>query len=163
VVSSRTEGTASIRRRPREWARHQQDPPKSTVHRWKAYVRQTLAKGSSRFCRYAGRGRRDREVPSMKQEARPDKAGTGPVLVVDDERHSRELVAIALNGAGLEVVQATSGQQALDLLAVGTFGAVVLDNHMPGFTGLEVLRVLRSRRETVTLPVVLLTGDDSTA
>jgi EAL domain-containing protein (putative c-di-GMP-specific phosphodiesterase class I)/DNA-binding response OmpR family regulator len=96
----------------------------------------------------------------MHEEAQPEKASAGPVLVVDDDHHSRDLMALSLSLAGLEVVQAASGQQALDLVASGTFAAVVLDNQMPGFSGLEVVRVLRDRRETATMPIILVTADD---
>ena len=96
----------------------------------------------------------------MHEDAQPEKGSAGPVLVVDDDHHSRDLMALALSLAGLEVVQAGSGQQALDLVASGTFGAVVLDNQMPGFTGLDVVRVLRDRRETSTMPIILVTADD---
>src|SRR5436190_2636300 len=98
----------------------------------------------------------------MEAAVGPDKAGAvAPVLVVDDDRASRELMALTLATAGMEVVQAAGGHQALDLLSLGSFSAVVLDNHMPGFSGLDVLRVLRSRSETQTLPVLLVTGDDA--
>src|SRR3954469_12212802 len=102
----------------------------------------------------------DRSTPVEHQD-QAHKPGGAPILIVDDERASRELVAMTLATACHEVVQAANGHQALDLLSVSTFAAVVLDNHMPGFAGLEVLRVIRSRPETQTLPVVLVTGDDS--
>src|SRR5436190_9297663 len=96
----------------------------------------------------------------MEQSHGEDKRAAAPVLVVDDDRRTRELMAMSLSGAGLDIVEAANGQQALDLLAMGSFCAVVLDNHMPGFTGLDVLRVLRARQETMTIPVILVTGDD---
>jgi EAL domain-containing protein (putative c-di-GMP-specific phosphodiesterase class I)/CheY-like chemotaxis protein len=85
-----------------------------------------------------------------------------PVLVVDDDRRTREVMAMALVAAGIEVVEATGGGHALELLAIGNFAAVVMDNHMPGVSGLDVLRSLRQQPETATLPVILVTGDDGT-
>src|SRR4051795_13758556 len=95
------------------------------------------------------------DVVQADKERRP-----APVLVVDDDRATRELMALTLETAGHEVVQAASGHQALDLLSLGSFSAVVLDNHMPGFSGLDMLRVLRNRPETQTLPALLVNGAD---
>jgi CheY-like chemotaxis protein len=65
------------------------------------------------------------------------------VLVVDDEDDMRQLVRAVLEGAGLNVVdEAMDGAQALDALQVleapPVPTVIVLDNRMPGLTGLEV-------------------------
>ena len=86
-----------------------------------------------------------------------------PVLIVDDERSMRQLLAAALNLAGIRTVEAASGAQALDLLRHQRFSAVLLDNRMPDMTGLETLVALRARPETRTLPVILVTGDEEVA
>jgi CheY-like chemotaxis protein len=85
------------------------------------------------------------------------------VLVVDDDLATRRLLAATLRTADIEVVRAGSGLQALELMGHQSFAAVVLDIHMPGMSGLEVLRHLRSRPATATLPVILVTGDDRVA
>ena len=82
------------------------------------------------------------------------------VLVVDDDPIVRRLIARVLGAAGMEVVEASSGDQALALLRMGRFDAVVLDNHMPGPSGIMLLGVLRDHPDTATLPVILVTGDD---
>src|SRR5947199_131435 len=87
-------------------------------------------------------------------------ARQGPVLVVDDDRVARHLAASALAAAGVETVEAVTGRQALDLLAHGTFAAVLLDNHMPGLSGLDVLGAIRAEPATRTLPVLLVTADE---
>lgn len=99
--------------------------------------------------------------PRMPEVHKPEPAA--PVLVADDDPHTRELVALTLSTAGMEVVQASTADRALHLLTMGTFSAVVLDNHMPGRSGLEVLEIIRARPETATLPVILVTGDDEAA
>jgi EAL domain-containing protein (putative c-di-GMP-specific phosphodiesterase class I)/CheY-like chemotaxis protein len=92
-----------------------------------------------------------------------DLAVARAVLVVEDDQAVRTLLAITLMAAGMRVVEAGTGHEALDLIGRESFAAVVLDNHLPGLSGLEVLEHLRSRRETVTLPVILVSGDDEVA
>ena len=84
--------------------------------------------------------------------------GPAPVLVVDDDNATRGLVAFALRRAGFEVLEAPSGQAALDIVQTETVGLVVLDVGMPGMSGIDVVQALRSRSETATLPILLMTG-----
>jgi EAL domain-containing protein (putative c-di-GMP-specific phosphodiesterase class I)/DNA-binding response OmpR family regulator len=81
-----------------------------------------------------------------------------PVLVVDDDDASRNLVAFALRRAGLEVLEAPDGPAALEIVRTTPIGLVVLDMVMPGMYGIEVVQALRSRTESATLPVLLMTG-----
>ena len=87
-----------------------------------------------------------------------DPLSPNPILVVDDDETSRNLLAFALTRAGFDVVNASSGQAAMDLVATTPVSLVVLDMGMPGMSGTEVVEQLRSRPETVTLPVLLMTG-----
>ncbi len=80
------------------------------------------------------------------------------VLVVDDDDATRGLVAFALRRAGFEVLEAKNGQAALDVVRTETVGLVVLDIGMPGMSGTDVVQALRSRSETATLPILLITG-----
>lgn len=81
-----------------------------------------------------------------------------PVLIVDDDDGTRGLVALALRRAGFDTLEAASGQAALDMVGTTAVGLLVLDIGMPGISGTEVVQALRSRSETATLPVVLMTG-----
>jgi len=81
-----------------------------------------------------------------------------PILVVDDDDSSRGLIALALERAGFEVVQAASGQAALETVSTTRISLVVLDIGMPGMSGTEVVTALRAHAETATLPVLLMTG-----
>jgi EAL domain-containing protein (putative c-di-GMP-specific phosphodiesterase class I)/DNA-binding response OmpR family regulator len=85
-----------------------------------------------------------------------------PVLVVDDEASARVLVALALRRAGMEVIEAASGAEALEILETRTVSVVACDLGMPGMSGLDVVRALRSRPATATLPFILLTGSGDT-
>ena len=84
--------------------------------------------------------------------------GSASVLVVDDDDSTRGVVAFALRRAGLEIVEAATGEAALEILQNGRVGLVVLDMGLPGMSGIEVVHALRSRPETETLPVLLMTG-----
>ncbi|MDP9386623.1 MAG: EAL domain-containing protein [Actinomycetota bacterium] len=86
-----------------------------------------------------------------------------PVLVVDDDRVLRRLLSLTLSSAGFRVEEAADGAQALDLVRRRPFSAVLLDNAMPGMSGLDVLARLRADEATRTLPVLLVTGDDEVA
>ncbi len=80
------------------------------------------------------------------------------VLVVDDEDAVREVTVLALRRAGYQVVEAATGQAALDLIFGGEVGIVVLDVGLPDMSGQRVVEVLRGQPETATLPVLLVTG-----
>lgn len=78
------------------------------------------------------------------------------ILVVDDDRDIRDLVAIKLESAGHEVVTRSDGAEALEAAAHGDWDVIVLDVMMPGMSGIEVLRALRA--SGVSTPVILLTA-----
>jgi two-component system, NtrC family, response regulator AtoC len=83
------------------------------------------------------------------------------VLVVDDEESVRTFLAEFLGSSGYQVRSASSGAQALEMLAGGSFDAVLLDVMMPEMSGLEVLGRYRSNGGTAPVIVLsALTGQD---
>jgi CheY-like chemotaxis protein len=82
------------------------------------------------------------------------------VLHVDDDPMNLRVVQEILGAFGHEAVMAASGAEALARLATERFDLMLLDIHMPGMTGIEVVEALRARagpeRET---PVIALTAD----
>ena len=68
------------------------------------------------------------------------------VLIIDDVLGVRESIRIALNAAGFATTVAENGQQALDILACGTFDVVVTDILMPGLDGISLIKRIRSER-----------------
>jgi len=80
------------------------------------------------------------------------------ILVVDDSRTNLNVIGKRLTHFGYLTALADSGEEALDLIAVRGFDLVLLDLVMPGMSGLQVLTELRSRLETVDLPVIVVTG-----
>ncbi len=82
------------------------------------------------------------------------------VLVVDDEADVRLIARLVLTAAGFEVIEAESGEVALDAISGGPPPDVVLlDVRMPGIDGWEVLRRLRADLGQESLPVVVFTAD----
>ena len=80
------------------------------------------------------------------------------VLVVDDAADLRLLVRTVLRRAGIEVTEATNGEEALELLDRGPLpDAVVLDIQMPKLDGWDTLAAIRADPRTVTLPVIVCT------
>ena len=79
----------------------------------------------------------------------------GPVLVVDDEALVRHLAARALRRAGWAVIEAASGDEALEAVA-GDLALVVSDVIMPGLDGLGLVRALRQRQPG--LKALLMSG-----
>jgi DNA-binding response OmpR family regulator len=80
------------------------------------------------------------------------------VVVVDDEPDLLELVAYNIRQDGHEVVTATNGIKALEAVRSRLPDVVVLDVMMPGLSGLEVARRLRSQTETASIPIIMLTA-----
>ena len=86
------------------------------------------------------------------------------ILIADDEPHIRRILQFLLEQAGYQVVAATDGREALDLVAKERPDLALLDVMMPHLDGFAVLEQLRSVRETQRLPVVMLTArGESTA
>ncbi|VAV99842.1 hypothetical protein MNBD_ALPHA05-441, partial [hydrothermal vent metagenome] len=81
------------------------------------------------------------------------------VLIVDDDPTQRRLMRAVCEKAGYPVLQADSGENALDLLHSqqgSDVGVVMLDLRMPGLGGMETLKRMNSFREE--LPVIVLTA-----
>ncbi|MFG6486466.1 PAS domain S-box protein [Roseateles sp. BYS78W] len=81
-----------------------------------------------------------------------------PVLVVDDEPASRELMCAALASNGIEAVSLPGGAEALQALPRLQPAAVVLDLMMPGVDGFQVLHELRSDPRWADTPVIVWTA-----
>jgi signal transduction histidine kinase/CheY-like chemotaxis protein len=86
-----------------------------------------------------------------------DASATGPtVVVIEDDPRSAELVELHLRAAGLRAVGASTGEQGLELVRSAQPVAVVLDIHLPGMNGWEVLTALKSDPATAGVPVVVV-------
>jgi CheY-like chemotaxis protein len=97
------------------------------------------------------------QIPEPSADAEDPAQGTGRILIVDDEKIVRRVIARTLEGHGYETVAATDGTEALARVEQdGPFAAVVLDLSMPGMSGAETLAELR--RIDPSVPVLLTSG-----
>ena len=86
------------------------------------------------------------------------------ILVVDDEEHITELVAMGLGYNGFEVERVGSGRAALDAIASHRPDLIVLDVMLPDLDGFEVARRLRqSEGAGARVPIIFLTARDTTS
>jgi two-component system KDP operon response regulator KdpE len=83
------------------------------------------------------------------------------VLVIDDEPPIRKLLRMGLGTQGYQILDAPNGKTALELIAQKP-DLVILDLGLPDMSGLDLLRMLRERNESVPI-VVLSSRDDETA
>jgi two-component system response regulator PilR (NtrC family) len=89
----------------------------------------------------AGPPARRHEAPAFEAPSPAERSAR--ILVVDDERSMRELLAIVLGREGFEVVVAENGRQALAELDKRPVDLLISDIHMPDMTGLDVLRTAK--------------------
>ncbi|MDB5540787.1 MAG: two-component system response regulator [Devosia sp.] len=82
------------------------------------------------------------------------------VLVIDDEPPIRKLLRMGLGTEGYEVLEAPNGRSGLELFAQDP-GLVILDLGLPDIDGLELLRTMRSRNESVPIVVLSSRGDET--
>src|SRR5271166_1804011 len=80
------------------------------------------------------------------------------VLIVDDNRASRDLIRAILKPVRCEIVEASHGQQALDLIQQEHPDLVLLDIDMPGMDGITVVKRIRENQLLAGLPVVAVTA-----
>jgi CheY-like chemotaxis protein len=80
------------------------------------------------------------------------------ILVADDESHILHVVSLKLRNAGLTVVTACDGQEALDLARQELPDLMIIDYQMPHFSGLEVCQQLKQDPRTDRIQAVLLTA-----
>lgn len=80
------------------------------------------------------------------------------ILVAEDERDIRELIAFTLSFAGHEIIQAANGEEALRLCKNDVPDLVMTDVRMPKMTGYEVCRAIKDDPATQHIPVVILSA-----
>ena len=79
-------------------------------------------------------------------------------LVVDDEFHIVQVVAIKLKNNGFEVVTAENGSDGYELASQTLPDIIISDYQMPVMSGVEMIEKLRQNPETAHIPVIMLTA-----
>jgi two-component system OmpR family response regulator len=83
-------------------------------------------------------------------------ANTPHLLVVEDDRETRDLIARYLAGRGFRVATARNGGEMRQALETGNFSLMLLDLMLPGEDGLTICRKLRAGK--VAIPIIMLTA-----
>lgn len=81
------------------------------------------------------------------------------ILLIDDERHNREGLALLLNGAGFKVQAVGSGEEALAVLKKTPFEVIITDLFLPGVSGIDILK--KVKEDSPFTNVILITGNAS--
>jgi two-component system alkaline phosphatase synthesis response regulator PhoP len=80
------------------------------------------------------------------------------ILVAEDERDIRELIAFTLRYAGFEVILVSNGQEAIEQASELKPDLILLDVRMPRMTGYDACRELKENPATSEIPIVFLSA-----
>ena len=80
------------------------------------------------------------------------------VLSVDDEAQTREFLSVVLEENGYTPVQATDGEQAIDIIRQQKPDLIILDIMMPRQSGIKMYRELKNSESLRDIPVIILSG-----
>lgn len=81
------------------------------------------------------------------------------ILVVDDSASIRQVVTLALQGAGYQTMEAGDGKEALSKLDGNRANLIISDVNMPNMDGITLLQELKKRPDTKFTPVIMLTTE----
>lgn len=82
------------------------------------------------------------------------------VLMADDEKTAVELLAAMLNEKEFNLLKAYGGREAIDIAIKELPNVIILDLMMPDISGYDVIKVLKSRPDTVDIPIIICTAKD---
>jgi CheY-like chemotaxis protein len=80
------------------------------------------------------------------------------ILIAEDERDIRDLIAFTLQFAGHEVITTSNGEEALQAVRAQKPQLVLLDVRMPRLTGYEVCKEIKADPQTQAIPVIFLSA-----
>lgn len=91
----------------------------------------------------------------MVNDAGGDFVSKGTILIVDDEKEIRKLIAIYLKNEGYEVLQAGDGEEGLEIVRKRDVHLIVLDIMMPKIDGIHMCMKVR---EIAEMPIIMLSA-----
>ena len=80
------------------------------------------------------------------------------ILIVDDEPTNLTVLETVLDEPGYRLVRATSADEALLALIADEFALLILDISMPGMSGFELAKLIKTRKRTAGVPIIFLTA-----
>jgi CheY-like chemotaxis protein len=102
--------------------------------------------------------------PRLAEVLHKHRGKASRVMVVEDDRPTREMLRRTLEKDGWQVTEAENGRVALGLIDAGPMpGLILLDLMMPEMDGFEFMQALRAREDGKLVPVVVVTARDVTA
>lgn len=85
------------------------------------------------------------------------------ILIVDDHSDTCRALGFFIREDGFEVATVTSGMQALRTMGNQIPEAIILDNHMPDISGIEMLKAMRKSEALARVPVIFFSADGTLA
>lgn len=85
------------------------------------------------------------------------------IMIVDDSASLRQVVGIALKGAGYQVMEASDGQHALSQLKGQKVHLIISDVNMPNMDGISFVKALKQTSNYKFTPVIMLTTENQDA
>ena len=83
------------------------------------------------------------------------------ILVIDDSRSLRQMVAYILNSSGYQVVEAVDGKDGWEKAQTQVFDMVLTDQYMPKFDGIWLIKALRNSESYRKVPILMITMESS--
>lgn len=80
------------------------------------------------------------------------------VMVVEDNEKNRKLMRVVLNAKGYNVIEATTGEEALNLLKEQTPDIILMDIQLPGIDGLTLIRQIKADASKKDIPIIAVTA-----
>lgn len=85
------------------------------------------------------------------------------IMTVDDSATIRQILSLALKGAGYSVVEAINGEDALKKLESSQVSLLITDLNMPKMNGIELIRQVRRSGSSRFMPIIMLTTESQEA
>ena len=85
------------------------------------------------------------------------------IMIIDDSASLRQVVSIALKGAGYDVIEAVDGKDALSKLTGGKINLMICDVNMPNMDGITFVKELKQNAQYKFTPVIMLTTESQEA
>jgi CheY-like chemotaxis protein len=80
------------------------------------------------------------------------------ILIVEDHQDSREILRLQIQALGYQVIEAASGEEALEKALAETPDLIIMDLGLPGMNGIEATRELKKSHKTTHIPVLAHTA-----